>query len=120
MSSSLYINNFKRNVTDKYTIYNSLFAALPFSGIANVGALWPILLQACIDGYAEGLSPMQIIDRFFEQHTNVKVESEKIDRLFKFAQYIERQVVLFDAIEDAAFNTVHNVDGPGSLKTLAN
>lgn len=120
MSSSLYINNFKRNVTDKYTIYNSLFAALPFSGIANVGALLPILLQACIDGYAEGLSPMQIIDRFFEQHTNVKVESEKIDRLFKFAQYIERQVVLFDAIEDAAFTTVHNVDGPGSLKTLAN
>jgi phosphoenolpyruvate carboxylase len=120
MSSSLYINNFKRNVTDKYTIYNSLFAALPFSGIANVGALLPILLQACIDGYAEGRSPMQIIDRFFEQHTNVKAESEKIDRLFKFAQYIERQVVLFDAIEDAAFTTVNNVDGPGSLKTLAN
>ncbi len=120
MSSSLYINNFKRNVTDKYTIYNSLFAALPFSGIANVGALLPILLQACIDGYAEGLSPMQIIDRFFEQHTHVKAESEKIDRLFKFAQYIERQVVLFDAIEDAAFTTVNNVDGPGSLKALAN
>lgn len=120
MSSSLYINNFKRNVTDKYTIYNSLFAALPFSGIANVGALLPILLQACIDGYAEGKNPMQIIDGFFEQHTHVKAESEKMDRLFKFAQYIERQVVLFDAIEDAAFTTVNNVDGPGSLKTLAN
>ncbi|MES2330945.1 MAG: phosphoenolpyruvate carboxylase [Bacteroidota bacterium] len=120
MSSSLYINNFKRNVTDKYTIYNSLFAALPFSGIANVGALLPILLQACIDGYAEGKSPMQIIDHFFEQHTNVKAESEKLDRLFKFAQYIERQVVLFDAIEDAAFTTVHNMDGAGSLKALTN
>ncbi len=120
MSSSQYISNFKRNVTDKYTIYNSLFAALPFSGIANVGALLPILLQACIDGYAEGKSPMQIIDGFFEQHTNVKAESEKIDRLFKFAQYIERQVVLFDAIEDAAFTTVNNIDGPGSLKTLSN
>ena len=77
MSSSLYINNFKRNVTDKYTIYNSLFAALPFSGIANVGALLPILLQACKDGYAEGKSPMQIIDHFFQQHTNVKTEAEK-------------------------------------------
>lgn len=120
MSSSLYINNFKRNVTDKYTIYNSLFAALPFSGIANVGALLPILLQACIDGYAEGRSPMQIIDHFFEQHTHVKDESEKIDRLFKFAQYIERQVVLFDAIEDAAFTTVNNMDGAGSLKALTN
>ncbi|MDE3253951.1 MAG: phosphoenolpyruvate carboxylase, partial [Bacteroidota bacterium] len=120
MSSSLYINNFKRNVTDKYTIYNSLFAALPFSGIANVGALLPILLQACIDGYAEGKSPMEIIDHFFEQHTNVKMESDKMDRLFKFAQYIERQIVLFDAIEDAAFTTVQNIDGPGSLKSLSN
>ena len=120
MSSSLYINNFKRNVTDKYTIYNSLFAALPFSGIANVGALLPILLQACKDGYEEGKSPMQIIDHFFQQHTNVKTEAEKVDRLFKFAQYIERQVVLFDAIEDAAFTTVNNMDGAGSLKALYN
>ena len=120
MSSSLYINNFKRNVTDKYTIYNSLFAALPFSGIANVGALLPILLQACKDGYAEGKSPMQIIDHFFQQHTNVKTEAEKVDRLFKFAQYVERQVVLFDAIEDAAFTTVNNMDGAGSLKALYN
>ena len=120
MSSSLYINNFKRNVTDKYTIYNSLFAALPFSGIANVGALLPILLQACKDGYTEGKSPMQIIDHFFQQHTNVKTEAEKVDRLFKFAQYIERQVVLFDAIEDAAFTTVNNMDGAGSLKALYN
>lgn len=120
MSSSLYINNFKRNVTDKYTIYNSLFAALPFSGIANVGALLPILLQACIEGYAEGKSPMQIIDHFFEQHTHVELEADKMDRLFKFAQYIERQVVLFDAIEDAAFTTVNNIDGAGSLKALIN
>jgi phosphoenolpyruvate carboxylase len=120
MSSSQLSNNFRRNVTDKYTIYNSLFAALPFSGIANVGALLPILLQACIDGYAEGKNPMQIIDHFFEQHTNVKTAEEKISRLFKFAQYIERQVVLFDAIEDAAFTTVNNITGPGSLQALCN
>ncbi len=118
MSSSQYISNFKRNVTDKYVIYNSLFAALPFSGIANVGALLPILLQACIDGYADGKDPMQIIDHFFKQHTNVRTETEKVDRLFKFVQYVERQIVLFDAIEDAAFTTVHNIEGPGSLKAL--
>jgi phosphoenolpyruvate carboxylase len=120
MSSSQYINNFRRNVTDKYTIYNSLFAALPYSGIANVGALLPILLQACIDGYAEGKSPMQIIDQFFAQHTSVKNDTEKQERLFKFAQYVERQVVLFDAIEDAAFTTVNNISGTGSLQALLN
>lgn len=118
MPSSEYSINFKRNVTDKYTIYNSLFSALPFSGIANVGALLPILLQACLDGYNEAKTPMQIIDHFFAQHTNAMDEADKVARLFKFVQYIERQIVLFDAIEDAAFETVNDVEGPGSLKSL--
>lgn len=120
MSSNHYINQFRRNVTDKYTIYNSLFAALPFSGIANVGALLPILSQTCHEDYAEGKDPVQIINDFFQQHTQVKDEKEKTDRLFKFVQYIERQVVLFDAIEDAAFDTVNNIQGQGSLKALLN
>ncbi|MFZ6024154.1 MAG: phosphoenolpyruvate carboxylase [Bacteroidota bacterium] len=120
MPSSHYINQFRRNVTDKYTIYNSLFAALPFSGIANVGALLPILSQSCQDEYHAGKNPVQIINDFFQQHTEVRSEKDKLDRLFKFVQYIERQVVLFDAIEDAAFDSVNNIQGPGSLKTLYN
>jgi phosphoenolpyruvate carboxylase len=36
--------------------------------------------------------------------------------LFKFIQYIERQVVLFDAVEDAAFPVMHNMDGKGTLR----
>jgi len=120
MPSSEYITNFKRNVTDKYTIYNSLFSALPFSGIANVGALLPILLQSCLDGYADSKTPIEIIDHFFTQHTNASSEADKVARLFKFVQYIERQIVLFDAIEDAAFQSVNNIEGPGSLKSLIN
>ena len=114
------IQAFRQNVTDKYTIYNSLFAALPFSGIANVGALLPILLQSCVEGYNEGKNPMEIIEHFFAQHTNVTNEADKVERLFKFVQYIERQVVLFDAIEDASFTTVNNINGTGSLKALYN
>lgn len=120
MPSNHYITQFRRNVTDKYTIYNSLFAALPFSGIANVGALLPILSQSCADDYQAGKDPVQIINDFFQQHTEVRNEKDKLDRLFKFVQYIERQVVLFDAIEDAAFDSVNNIQGPGSLKALYN
>lgn len=113
-----YIDQFRLNVTDRYTIYNSLFAALPFSGIANVGALLPILAQACTDGYAQGKTPVQIINDFFSRHTDVTDEQAQTDRLFKFVQYIERQVVLFDAIEDAAFETVNDLQGQGSLYAL--
>jgi phosphoenolpyruvate carboxylase len=113
-----YAIQFRRNVSDKYIIYNSLFAALPYSGIANVGVLLPIMLQACEDGYKKGKTPIEIIDAFFNQHTQVADEKEKIDHLFKYVQYMERQVVLFDAIEDAAFVSVNDIEGAGSLKAL--
>lgn len=120
MYSNKPIHAFRQNVTDKYTIYNSLFAALPFSGIANVGALLPILLQSCIDGYQSGKTPIEIIQDFFKRQAQVSNEAEQVDRLFKFVQYIERQVVLFDAIEDAAFDSVHHLNGTGSIKALYN
>jgi phosphoenolpyruvate carboxylase len=120
MYSNKPIHAFRQNVTDKYTIYNSLFAALPFSGIANVGALLPILLQSCIDGYQSGKTPIEIIQDFFNRQAQVSNEAEQVDRLFKFVQYIERQVVLFDAIEDAAFDSVHHLNGTGSIKALYN
>lgn len=112
------IGQFRRNVSDKYIIYNSLFAALPYSGVANVGVLLPILLQTCEEGFSKEKTPTQIIDYFFQQHTNVVEDKTKLDHLFKYVQYIERQVVLFDAIEDAAFTSINEMDGAGSLKML--
>jgi phosphoenolpyruvate carboxylase len=41
-------------------------------------------------------------------------EADKIDIMFRFIQYIERQIVLFDAVEDAAFPIVNNMEGRGS------
>ncbi|MEO7309431.1 MAG: phosphoenolpyruvate carboxylase [Chitinophagaceae bacterium] len=120
MANKESIENFRRNVVDKYTIYNSLFAALPFSGVANVGNLLPIFLQHCVDGYEHGKSPVEIIDGFFAQQTHGLNSEEQLQRLFKFVQYIERQVVLFDAIEDAAFPSVNHVSGPGSMQNLLN
>lgn len=118
INSTHLTGQFKKQVADKYTIYNSLFAALPYSGVANVGALLPILLQACEKGYEKEKSPAEIIDYFFSQHTDVSSEQEKLNHLFKYVQYIERQVVLFDAIEDAAFSSLHDVTGAGSLKSI--
>jgi phosphoenolpyruvate carboxylase len=83
-----------------------------------VGALLPILLQTCEEGFSKDKSPIEIVDYFFKQHTYVESEQEKLDHLFKYVQYMERQVVLFDAIEDAAFTSVNEVDGIGSLKAL--
>ena len=112
--------NFNRYIKDKYNIYNSFFATLPYSGVANVGSLLPILHFVCKQGFSENKNPIEIIDYFFLKYTNLTTEQEKLDALFKFIQYIERQIVLFDAIEDAAFNKVNNLDGKGTLKYFIN
>ena len=45
-------------------------------------------------------------------------QHERLDLLFRFVQYAERQVVLFDAVEDAAFDDINDLGGQGTLKEL--
>ena len=107
---------FNQNILTKYQIYNSIFITLPFDNIRNTGVLMPLLKSECEKGFAKGKTPVEIIDNFFAKYEDDAKDSEKIDMLFKFIQYIERQVVLFDAIEDAAFPIIHNMDGKGTLR----
>lgn len=117
-SSSAALTQFQNLVGRKFQIYNSLFTSLPFHRIEKTGILLSLLLSYCEEGYANAQSPLQIIDDFLSKHTSYAKEEEKLDLLFRFVQYVERQVVLFDALEDAAFTIVNDMNGPGTLKGL--
>lgn len=112
------LQQFKTQVGIKYQLYNSLFTSLPFHRIEKTGILLSLLLSNCEEGYRRKMSPVQIIDEFFSRHTSYSTEQEKLDVLFRFVQYVERQVVLFDALEDAAFRDVNDMSGAGTLKHL--
>lgn len=116
--SSRALQQFKNFVGIKFQLYNSLFTSLPFHRIEKTGILLSLLLNNCEEGYKKKLSPQQIIEEFFQKHTSLVSEREKIDILFRFIQYTERQVVLFDALEDAAFKEVNDINGVGTLKHL--
>jgi len=116
--SSYGLQQFKNYVGLKFQLYNSLFTSLPFHRIERTGILLSLLLTVCEDGYKKKQSPVQIIEDFFLKHTSFITEREKLDVLFRFIQYVERQVVLFDALEDAAFREVQDINGVGSLKHL--
>src|SRR3546814_129859 len=118
MNPSQALENFNQDVVAKYQIYNSLFLTLPFKDVANTAVILPLLASHCEKGFEQGKDPRQIIDDFFNQHTELKTEQEKIDVLFRFIQFIDRQVVLFDSIEDAAFSNVNDMEGIGSLRYL--
>jgi phosphoenolpyruvate carboxylase len=107
---------FNENVLSKYQIYNSIFMTLPFDTISNTGVLLPLFHEVCKKGFQEGKNPTDIVNTFFQKYQENPTEKEKTDLLFRFIQYIERQVVLFDAIEDAAFPVVNNMNGIGTLR----
>jgi len=111
---------FQTQVANKYQIYNSLFLTLPFKQIADVGLLLPLLSKYCQESFENQKNPLEIIDSFFSQYTSFESETDKINLLFKFIQYIERQVVLFDAVEDAAFEKIHNFNGNGTIPYVFN
>lgn len=109
------LKNFKEEVGVKFQLYNGLFTSLPFSNIGNTGILLGTFAWMCEQGFKDGKSPEQIVSDFFASVH----EEDKTGLLFKFIQYAERQVVLFDAIEEAAFDKVHDTDGAGTVDQLA-
>lgn len=112
------LQQFRNQVGIKFQLYNSLFTSLPFHRIEKTGILLSLLQNNCEEGYKNRMSPVQIIEEFFEKHTSYAKDQEKADLLFRFIQYVERQVVLFDALEDSAFRDVHDMSGIGTLKHL--
>lgn len=112
------IERFNQNVLSKYQIYNSVFITLPFDAIDNTGVLLPLFSEVCDTGFKNNLSPVEIVNSFSQKYLDNVSEEEKIGLMFRFIQYVERQIVLFDAIEDAAFPIVNNMEGKGSLRDV--
>jgi len=113
------LQEFKNLVGIKFQLYNSLFTSLPFHRIEKTGIFLSLLLTYCEEGYHKKMSPVQIIEDFFSKHYPDGTDREKSDILFRFVQYVERQVVLFDALEDSAFTSVNDMGGTGTLKHLS-
>ena len=119
---SAYPNNplqvFRTLVGFKYEMYNSLFSSLPFYRMEKTGVFLSLFLLHCEEGLRKESSPNEIIDSFFHQYTTFGTEKEQLDLLFRFVQFAERQVVLFDALEDAAFSEINDMQGIGTIKHL--
>jgi len=111
---------FKNEVTTKFELYNSLFLTLPFYTVKNTGLALPYFFKHCEEGIEQHLKPDEIINSFFTKQKGLTDQQEIIDLLFRFIQYIERQVVLFDAVEDAAFLKITSQEEANSLTNLMN
>lgn len=111
-------SEFNKTVSTRYHMYNSLFLNLPYSGIYRTGTLLPLLQQACEGGFDKGKDPESIIRKFFSDFMPQATREEQFNLLFSIIQYVERQVVLFDSIEDSAFDEINDLNGKGTVSAL--
>ena len=110
------LEEFKKSVQNKFNVYNSLFLNLPYRNIENVGMVVPLLHHQSVKGLKEGLNPQDILESFFQNYVNIEDEKDQIDFMFRIIQYVERQVVLYDSVEDAAFPKLQEHSDSLSIK----
>ena len=72
------LEEFKKLVKNKFCVYNSLFLNLPYQGIENVGMLIPLLFDQCEKGLKSGKKPQQILDLFFQNYANIKLNRKEL------------------------------------------
>ena len=118
MARKTKLERFNEHVLSKFEIYNSLFLTLPFKSILRTSLLLPLFSQHCKSNYSKKKSPLFIVESFFDKYCVELNNKERIDLMFSFIQFIERQIVLFDAIEDSAFSIVNNMHGRGTLRYI--
>ena len=117
MAQKTKLERFETEVISRFQLYNSVFSTLPYSHITKTSTLLPFFSEFCSHGFDQNKNPIKIVENFFEQYYPNNSEKENTDILFRLIQFIERQVVLFDAIEDAAFTEVNNFSGRGTLRS---
>ena len=118
MARKTKLERFNEHVLSKFEIYNSLFLTLPFKSILKTSLLLPLFSDHCKSGYNEKKSPLFIVESFFDKYCVELTDKERLNLMFSFIQFIERQIVLFDAIEDSAFSIVNNMHGRGTLRYI--
>lgn len=88
------------NIQKKFEIYNTLFLNLSYEGANDLGHLIPILGSVTNQKLTKGMDPILIFNEFYEDYQDI-IGIDKIDFMFRVIQYVERQIVLFDSIEDS-------------------
>lgn len=104
-------------VSHPFHVFNGIFLTLPLDGIRQTGLRVPLLQEACDSGLDASKTPHEIVEQFLEQQGLDSME-KKTDLLFRIIQYVERQVVLVDALEDARYAQLNDLGGAESLSSL--
>jgi phosphoenolpyruvate carboxylase len=109
--------DYKTVVSHPFHVFNGIFLTLPLDGIRQTGLRVPLLQESCDLGLANSKEPKEILGEFFKNQ-GLNTQEEQADLLFRIIQYVERQVVLVDALEDARYAQLNDLGGVESLQSF--
>lgn len=115
MNTTYQLQNFESWVRRRFEIYNSIFIGLSKT---KDGVLLDHFGEHVVQGLAKGETPEAIIASFCFEKGICQSEEEMINLMVGFIGVIERQVVIFDAVEDSAFDKINDLHGSNSLKIV--
>lgn len=109
--------DYRTVVSHPFHVFNGIFLTLPLDGIRQTGLRVPLLQESCDAGLEASKEPKEILDEFFKTQ-GLDTAKEQGDLLFRIIQYVERQVVLVDALEDARYAQLNDLGGVESLQSF--
>lgn len=98
---------YQESVSLKYQIYSALFLTLPFDEMKDIDAEVLTFSEYSRREIQSGASPDKVVKQFFSQTLRGQDFDRRIKILFLLLQFLERDVVLLDALENAAFLETH-------------
>ncbi len=101
-----------------YQVYERLFLTLPFSPLHKHGSLLPLFARYCEEKLDEGVAPLKIVDEWMSRFSGLESTEDHTALLFLFLQQVERQVLLFDAVERAAHDDLYGEASRSLLEQL--
>lgn len=117
MQSTRERKEYNQVVSHPFHVFNGIFLTLPLDGIRQTGLRVPLLQEACEAGLERQDPPAAILQEFFRSQGLSEV-ADQTELLFRIIQYVERQVVLVDALEDARYAQLNDMGGTESLMSL--
>lgn len=108
------VDVYENRVAVRYQLYNALFTTLPFEDLKDWAPLLAAFRIEAKTRLDQGESPVEIVEDLLSKYQG----EERIKLLFHFLQQVERQITLFDAVEDSAVEQTHDLRGSGTLDYL--
>ncbi|APC96632.1 phosphoenolpyruvate carboxylase [Francisella frigiditurris] len=108
------LEHYKSEVELKYKMLNGLFLGLPLDKEHYANSKLEAFSNFCKTELANGKNSIEIVENSFSELS----EEEKLKIFIQFIRFIERQIVLIDALEEAAYAKTHDLNGEYSITRL--